>query len=162
MIALLATLASVWNWWTYNWWARISVNLFGGLLFLAMSFRAWMGVIPVIWTWLVPILGAYLLAWVLPIVNPNLSEFLWREQTAPRTRLGQAILRVSIAIAPVVGVLGASAGMFGSRLGELDLTLTLLGSLLSLVAIVFAFAASHQLWPERPWAKNEAKETAET
>ena len=85
------------------------------------------------------------LAWIFPALKPTLSSFLWREQTAPQTRLGQALLTTVITIVPVAGVLGASIGMYGSRFGETTFVLLVAASLGSVVSIGFAFAAAYQL-----------------
>lgn len=156
-LAIPAMLAAVWNWWTYHWWARLTLAILWTLQFLSIAARAWAGAIPVAWVWLAPILSAYLLAWMLPALKPTLSSFLWREQTAPQTRFGRAFMTVMITLAPVAGVLGASIGMFGSRFGETTFVLLVGASLGSMVSIGFAFTAAYQLWPERPWAKDEGE-----
>jgi hypothetical protein len=156
-IGLIATgtISSLWSWWSYDWWPNLLVVFVGSLCFLCIAARSWMEIVPVIWIWLLPILFFYLLAWILPVLRPALSTFLWREQTAPQTRFGRVFLGVMISVAPVAGVLGASAGMFGSRLGRLDLTLLVIASLCSMVAISLAFATSYQIWPDRPWAQSK-------
>lgn len=110
-----------------------------------------------VWVWLVPILAAYLLAWMLPALKPRLSALLWQEQMAPETRIGRAVLAISLSLAPVAGVLGASMGMFASRLGEISASLIIGGTLMTMSSIGFAFAAAYQLWPERPWATDEGE-----
>lgn len=70
----------------------------------------------------------------------------------PQTRVGRFILGASLSLAPVAGVLGASAGMFGSRFGELGLTYLIGGILSSVTAPGIAFAIAYQVWPARPWA----------
>jgi len=154
-LAIIATVAAVWNWRTGIWWARFSVTFLGSLQFLAISMRAWNGAVPIVWVWIFPILGAYLIAWALPAISPAVSSFLWREHTVPQTRLGRLLLGLIITLGPVAGVLGASLGMFGSRSGEIGLSLAVLGSLMSITAISIAFAVAYQLWPDRPWAQSE-------
>ncbi|NIS82044.1 MAG: hypothetical protein GTO14_17975 [Anaerolineales bacterium] len=162
VLAAVATIAAVWNWRSYNWWSRLTVGGLWTLQIMAIAARAFAESLPNLWLWFVPTIGAYLLAWSLPALRPAISSLLWREQTAPQTRWGRAFLGLMIALAPVAGVLGASFGMYGSRFEEIKLTLIALASLASITAIGIAFALAYQLWPERPWAKNEAKETAET
>ncbi|MGH2621927.1 MAG: hypothetical protein ACRDHG_15350 [Anaerolineales bacterium] len=147
-------IAAMWSWWTYSWWARLSVQALVTLQFLAIAARCWTLVIGISWVWLVPILSAYLLAWALPALNPRLSAILWREQWTPQTRVGRALLGLALAIGPSAGVLGASFGMFGNRFGETSIVVAVMAALSSSVAIGFAFAISYQLWPERPWTKD--------
>lgn len=54
---------------------------------------------------------------VLPFANKRISSFLYREQTAPETKLGRMLFWFSFSLAPLIGVLGASLGQFASRSG---------------------------------------------
>jgi hypothetical protein len=150
---VMVALVAMWNWWSYNWWSRITLGVFWSLQIMAITVRSWSSLSDALWIWLLPLLGGYIVAWTLPSITPALSNLLWREQTAPQTRFGRIFFGLTLSIAPVAGVLGASFGMYGSRSGEIDLTLMVIGSLCSLGAIGFAFAFSYQLWPKRPWAQ---------
>jgi len=152
-LAALAIPVGLWNWWTYNWWARLTILLLWTVQILLLASRGWSQLIPIIWIWLVPILGAYVVAWLLPALNPVLSGVLWREQWCPETRMGRAIMGVVLAVGPSAGVLGASFGLYGSRFGEANLVYLALATLGSMAAIGIAFANAYVLWPERPWAK---------
>jgi hypothetical protein len=156
-LSSIGTITSIWSWWTYNWFARLIVAIIGSLFFVGITFRAWAEIAPFFSMWLSILMVCYILAWVLPALNPSFSAYLWREQTAPQTRFGRAFLGVMLTVAPIAGVLGASFGMYGSRSGEIDLTLIVIGVLCSMVAIGFAFAFSYQIWPDRPWAQSEKK-----
>ena len=156
VLSVLAILAVMWSWWTYSWWARLAAPAIWTMQILAIGARGWTLVIGMSWVWLVPILSAYLLAWVMPAINPHQSDMIWREQTTPQTRTGRALLGLALGIGPSAGVLGASIGMFGSRFGEKESVLLAIAALSSAVAIGIAFAISYQLWPERPWAKDTA------
>ncbi len=154
IFAVPAIFAAMLNWWSYNWWSRISLVAVWSLLILATAARAWFLLIGITWVWLLPILLAYLLAWAMPAINPRVSAILWREQTTPQTRVGRIVLVIALAIGPSAGVIGASLGMFGSRFGETESVILAIAVLMTAVAIGFAFAFGYQLWPERPWAKN--------
>jgi len=157
-IGVPAVLAGVWSWWNFNWWPRIAFGVLLTLQILLAASRAWFLLIGITWVWLLPILLAYLLAWALPAIKPRVSAILWREQTAPQTRVGQIILVIALAIGPSAGVIGASLGMFGNRFGETDTVILVAAALMTSVAIGFAFAFAHQLWPDRPWAQKPVRE----
>jgi hypothetical protein len=75
---------------------------------------------------------------------PELSEFLWTEQTAPKTKVGKILLSALLSLAPIAGVLGASGGMYSSRSGSNRLTDIGIASLFSMVAIGLSFIFAHQ------------------
>jgi hypothetical protein len=154
-LGLITAIIGFWNWWSCNWWSQLLLGVFTGFLFLSFVLRVWAEIALAEWIWLLIIIGFYLLAWIMPSIQPSISTVLWREQTAPRTRMGRASMRVLLAIAPIAGVLGASFGMYGSRSGELALVLIVIAGLFSIVAIGIAFATSYQLWPDRPWTQSE-------
>ena len=74
--------------------AKLSWNLIGWLL---------LGMLPIA---------------ILPFVDKKLSELLYREQVAPQTKIGRIIFTISLGIAPIIGVLGASWGRVLSRGGS--------------------------------------------
>lgn len=151
-LALLAVLAAMWSWKTYSWWARVLTGILFTLEILALAARCWNMLLPNPWLW-APFIGvAYITAWLLPAVVPAFSAVFWREQIAPQTRAGRFILGVSLGLVPVVGVLGASVGMFSSRFGELAVTYLVIAILGSVTAPGLAFAFAYQVWPDRPWA----------
>lgn len=150
--ALLAVLVSLLNWRSYTWWARLALGVIMTLQFLAIASRSWWILVGFQWIWVAPMFLAYLVAWLLPLLRPRISDVLWREQTAPQTRIGRTILAIALGIGPSAGVIGASLGMFGYRTDGLRGVLLAGGAICSLVSIGFAFALGYQLWPERPWA----------
>jgi hypothetical protein len=81
------------------------------------------------------------------------ADILWREQNTPVSKFGRAFLIASISLAPIAGVIGASAGLFARRLGIMRPVFSMTAALALLVSVGMAFAFSYQLWPERPWAK---------
>jgi hypothetical protein len=103
--------------------------------------------------WIILLPSAYLLAWLLPILRPRISAILFREQFAPETRVGQAILSFSFRILPVAGVLGASAGLYGPRYGGENLVILVASLLAAIVAVAGVQAISHQILLPNPWAK---------
>lgn len=158
ILAAIGIVAGIWNWWNYDWWARLLMGGIWTMMITAITARAWMGVVPATEMWLVPLLCAFILGWALPAISPSLSKFLWQEQTTPQTRAGRALLAIGISVAPSAGVIGASIGMFGSRFGDIEGVL-LFGAVLGTIgAVVIPFTISYQLWPERPWVKKGFEE----
>jgi len=85
--------------------------------------------------WMILILTAYILAWVLPALNPKSSAFLWKEQDTPKSRFGRAFLTFSAKIPPIAGSGGALIDMYGTRSGQDDLVGLLVGILGTVVSI---------------------------
>lgn len=157
-LAFLGLAAGLWSWKTWNWWARLIGGGIWSLQVLAIAARAWEVLLRNHWFWMTPILFAYFLAWFLPALHSGFSEFLWREQTTPQTKVGRVLLGLMISIAPTAGTIGASVGMYSSRFGELSMGYITLGGLCSVGAIIIAFAISYQIWPDRPWAALETQD----
>jgi len=153
-VTLGGATALAWSNRTNNWWTRVVGMNSLLLLLMGIALRAWASVIPQVWIWLTFPVAAYVLAWMLPAINPKLSAQLLNEQMAPETRWGRGCLSVALVIGPAAGTLGASVGMYGSRFGQGPLVLIATGALLSMTTVAFAQAASQQLWPDRPWARN--------
>jgi hypothetical protein len=153
IVTFVAVIVAFWNWMTYDWWARLAISAILSLQVLGITARAWLGVPPSIWPWLFPTLLIYIAAWILPATMPRLSRLIWREQSAPQTRLGRALMALMIGLVPIVGGFGAGFGMFGSRFGEAQIVYIVLGILGTFSAAIISFATMYQLWPERPWAQ---------
>jgi hypothetical protein len=147
----IGILIGMWNWWTYNWWARLGVMGIWSLLLLGITARAWMGVVDVIAAWLIPLLIAFIFGWLLPAISPQLSDFLWQEQTTPQTQVGRVLLAAGISLAPAAGAFGASIGIFGSRFGDINSTILIIAILGTISNVALPFTFSYQLWPDRPW-----------
>lgn len=100
----------------YSPWAQAVLGFsFLPGMFTFLATRAWLVVLHINWVWLLPLWGAVLVAALVPLVAPRLSKFLWTEQTAPRTRIGRALMAFCLAAAPTAGTLGAAWGLYGSR-----------------------------------------------
>jgi len=153
-LAIIGVVASIWNWRSYDWLARFLTAAVWSLMLLALSARSLTRVINPWWLAVAALVGTYLLAWALPPSAPGVSALLWREQTTPQTRIGRWFLAACIALLPIAGVLGANIGMFGNRFGQAEVVFTLAGSLGLIAALAVSFAASYQLWPERPWRRS--------
>lgn len=157
-LAAIAVVTGLWNWWAYTFWSRLISAGIWSLMMLGITVRAWMGVVPVVGLWLVPLLVAFFLGWALPALSPSISKFLWQEQMTPQTRIGRALLAIGLTVAPVAGTLGASIGMFGSRFDDIEGTPLFIAVLGTIGSLILPFTFSYQLWPERPWAIEKTKE----
>ncbi|MFV9674882.1 MAG: hypothetical protein ACNYZI_05815 [Anaerolineales bacterium] len=121
------------------------------LLMFTMGARGWFVIVGnvVLWAlWTTLLLIAYILAWVLPTLNPKLSAFLWREQYTPETRSGRFFINTSAKILPIAGASGALIGMYATRSGHDNLVAFIIGVLGFMVSIGFAQVVSHQFWRE--------------
>ena len=103
----------------------------------------------VLWAlWMTLLLIAYILAWVLPTLNPKLSAALWREQYTPETRSGRFFINMSAKILPIARASGALIGTYATRSGHDNLIALIIGILGSMVSIGFAQVFLHQFWRE--------------
>lgn len=127
----------------------------GLLLFFLIGVRLLLFFSDSSWIWVLPFLIAYVIAWLLPYLNSNLSQVLFREQVYPKTKTGRTIANLAWMSLPIVGGGGAFIGMYISRSGQIKSASVFLGPLFMLVAIGWAQAASHQLMEERK-KRNEA------
>ena len=138
------------NWRTYSWWARTSLGVVTSLFFLVLGARMLLA-LSAEWSWLILALAGYGVALAIPAVWPKLSGLVWRELVTPRTKAGRAMMALGLSVLPIAGVLGASIGLFARRLGYWR-PVMVVGACLALSgSIIWAFAISHQFWPERPW-----------
>ena len=130
-------------------WAR-SIFVFSVLpgVFTLFGTRAWLAAIPIPWEWLLPLWAAVIVAALLPFAFPKLSRFLWTEQTAPRTRIGRALMVLLLAVGPSAGTLGTAWGMWGSRSLGQEPTMLGIAVLGSVMAVLCGFVASYNvmLW----------------
>jgi MFS family permease len=118
-------------------------------LFLAAAIHGW-GTYLSGWIWIVPLSGAYLLAWILPILNPSLARVLSNEQMAPNKRLGKNLSLIVLCIAGVSGILGAFLGLLSHRLlGTYTPAMLFIGTLGAFCAIGLGQYYSYQLWERR-------------
>lgn len=113
--------------------------------FLVIGLRAWSAVMPVRWTLVTIVIALFILAWVLPLLMPGLSTWLWREQVAPQTRAGRRLLAVSVLVFPSVGIVGASAGLFLSKTDQAGVGWVVVAALAMAAAMAWAQSTSHRL-----------------
>ena len=112
----------------------------------AIGLRAWASLLPLMSFWLPLLLLTYLLAWLLPMLHPALSTFIFREQMAPQTRAGKWLLAVSFAVLPTAGSMGAITGIYLPRYGFRGEAMATLALLSTIVGLALAQTFSHQLW----------------
>jgi hypothetical protein len=139
-------------------WRAIVVfsSTFPSLLF-AIGGRALISQLSHAWLWVGLFLVCYLLAWLIPALAPKVSSLLFKEQMNPQTRLGQAWADFFTRFSAVLMGLGPAAGLYLTRYGHGDIAQLIIGNGMCLVAILFGQIYAHQLWNDRPWAKQEKK-----
>jgi len=142
---------------THGWVARAGAGAVSSVYFFGFAWRSWFAVLSEVWLWVIVLTIAVLLAlaWALPAISDSLSATLWREQTNPQTGVGRTIMKWVLGIGlGGAGIAGATLGTSLSRAGEVHLGYLIVALGMSAVAILSAQAYSHQLWPDRPWAKD--------
>jgi hypothetical protein len=72
---------------------------------------------------------------LIPVPDPKLSALLWKEQTAPETRIGKGCMRIFIRFSPIFKTLGPILGIYGSKCGYDDIVHLVAGTILTLSAI---------------------------
>lgn len=147
---VFAVVIGIWNWKVYSCASRITLGALWSAQMLTIGIISWTQVYPPLWVY--PMVIAYIFAWTLPAFDPSFSKFLWREQTAPQTRLGRILLGLALSLAPIAGAVGAGVGMFGSRFDGTSRIYLISGPLFLVVAIGMAFSFAYQILPDCPWA----------
>ncbi len=99
--------------------------------------------------WLVPLLTAYIIAWILPLLNLTLAKTINDEQFAPKTKLGKRILTFGLSIGGAAGVLGALIGRIIYREMGIQPVLLIMGIGLSLVTVALAQTFAYQVYALR-------------
>ena len=141
-----------------NWWAGVVFQNTWPLLFFAMGARSLISQLPNGWIWIALLLACYILAWLIPVLDPKLSALIWREQTAPETRIGKGCMGFFLKFSPTIMALGPIGGIYLSRHGYDNIFFLIFGIGMCLLAIILGQLISHQLWPKRPWAQPEEPE----
>lgn len=88
---------------------------------------------------------------LLPMLNPRGTWFLRGELSyAPKTRIGKNLLKLSLALLPISGFVGATIGIFlRGRNGEIDIVVVIAGPLFWLLALLLPFSTH----PISPWER---------
>ena len=144
---------------TRDWRAVVVFQNTWPLLIFAMGARSLISQLPNGWIWITLLLACYILAWLIPAIDPKLSALLWREQTAPETRLGKGCMGFFMKFSPSIMALGPISGIYLSRHGYDNVFFLVFGISMCLLSIILGQLISHQLWPKRPWAQQGESET---
>lgn len=135
---------------------RVVFQLCGPCLLYLGALRVWDTAMRLSWGVLMVSLAGLVYAGALPYMKKRLSGILYREQVDPKTRIGQWIMRLSIALFPIVGVAGAMLGLqSGKELMENESFLIFLAfllylpSLMTIFFIMFRYANDLLLWNNR-------------
>ena len=148
-VALISGGIAIWNWARFTWRSRGAAVVTFSLVFLIVAARGFAHLPASPWLWGTPLVAAYILAWVLPAVGPQIAELLYREQLAPRTRLGRGCLGIALGLGGTAGAIGAGIGLFSSRSGDLAAGYLIASALSAIGAIDVAFVNAWELYSER-------------
>jgi hypothetical protein len=135
-----------------NWWAQIAIVNVVLLFGLGIALRAGMDVFGEGPYWPLSLILLFLFAWAIPLVAPQFSARILREQLAPDTRVGRGCLTFSLALIPAVGAISYLVQRLASHRGLEKLDSFLIAVIASTVTIGAAQAFSHQYWAKKPWA----------
>lgn len=137
----------------HRWLARVTGVVYLCVLVLLMGMASWNTLLKPPWNWVVnsTLVVLFIVAWILPALSYRWSKRIARAQD----NLGVRMLGGVGSLMVLAGILGASFGMHTARNGEVRSGLLMIGFLSSLVAVFLAQYNAEQLWPYRPWAKEE-------
>lgn len=133
---LIGTLALVWGHYSRNPWAHILGNFTFNSQFLVIAVRSFAVSGSATWYVLLLLYGSFAITWLMPLLSRKASGRVARELTDPKTKVGRFILGIVLAFTPSAGAIGASMGLFSSRLGvSLETSWLIIASLFTFVAI---------------------------
>lgn len=119
-------------------------------VFFIMSVRIWIGLISFHWSWFMVLFSSYLFSWSIPKLLPRTSNFLFREQFFPKTKIGKVIHRLGYMLLPIATSAGA-IGMYMDRFLGTQGTLLTLAIFSTLFSVLIAQPLSHQIYLEDPF-----------
>jgi hypothetical protein len=114
---LVGIIALVWGHYSRNPWAHVLGNFTFNFQLLVIAVRAFAVSGSTTWYVLLLLYGSFALAWLLPILSRRMASRAAREIMVPETRVGRLIIGSILTISPAAGAIGASLGLFSSRLG---------------------------------------------
>jgi hypothetical protein len=150
-LSLLIGIAGVWNKLRPSWMAQliIAIALTGLLLAWAihcLSFGV-TGVNKLMW--LVPLVAAYIIAWILPVIDPSLAKVVDNEQFAPKTKLGRGCLTVALSIGGAAGAMGAMIGRTLYKSSGIQPVMLIMGIGISIITVGLAQTFAYQIYAMR-------------
>jgi hypothetical protein len=100
--------------------------------------------------WLIPLLIAYLLTWILPVIYMRFAKIMHQEQINSRTMIGKGCMYTPFGLFGVAMILGATTGFQGFRFSNLYVSMFLIGTLFSFAAIGLGQYFSYKMWMKYP------------
>jgi hypothetical protein len=153
-VVVICVAASAWGSRTRSWWSQIIVLNGYFLIFLGFAIRAGGVVFPGSILWPASLVFLYVLAWAIPWLLPRISARIATEQLTPTTPLGRGCQSVALGLIPAVGGLSYLVRRLEGRPGLGNITMVLIATIFSAVAIGASQAYAHQYWQRRPWAES--------
>jgi hypothetical protein len=152
--SLLFAVSGSWNKIKHNWYMEtlslvsISSLLLAGAIHSLRYFL--LG-----WIWIIPLIGIFILVWLLPVLNKKLSDYLNYEPYKPKTLLGKYCLYIIITIIVIIFFLIVCYRWFFYGDIKNSPNMLKLGIIFTLLSIYSAQTFSNQLWKYRPWIKKD-------
>jgi len=148
-IALSISILGYFSYFKNNWYAAC-FGAFGiSLLALAGAIHA-LGSVISSWYWSIPLVVAFIAAWLLPIFNPKFAKLIHNEQYSPQSPLGKGCLFFVLMIGGMSGAGGALVGIFSLRFtGSSNIAMFTIGVLFALISIGISQTFAYQMWDRR-------------
>jgi FlaA1/EpsC-like NDP-sugar epimerase len=151
---------------SYLWkfhWAKMCVGICASGMFLMPAIRGISVLIPNWWVWSLPLFLAFIIAWMLPVINSRIARRIHEEQFAPSTRLGKGCITLFLGLAGAGGAAGALFGSFSLRLtGSANLAMVFISFAFSILSVALAQTFAYQLWDQRQWEKTKIQADTNT
>jgi len=142
-LSIAIGVAGFWNALRSHWLAEFIMMFSLTTLFLASAFHTLGAYLPgSLWT--VTLVGVYVLAWALPLLNVRLAKLLHDEQMRPRTWFGRnqilIFFLIVVSSTAIMGVLGQNS------ITNIHPVMLFIGVSSFILAVGFGQYFSYQLW----------------
>jgi hypothetical protein len=143
-------------------WARVGGGICMSGMFLIPAIRGISSFFPNWLLWSLPLFTAFILVWLLPVINPRLARRIHEEQFGPSTPLGKGCLTLLLGLIGSAGALGALFGAFSLRLtGSANLAMIFIGIMFSFLSVALAQTFAAQLWKQHQFEKVETQKNTQ-
>jgi hypothetical protein len=144
-------ICGMWNKLRPSWIAKLFTLLAITCLLLVWAIHCLsFGIIGInMWIWLLPLLLACSIAWILPIITPSWAKAINDEQISPKTKLGKLIFTIALSIGGASGAIGASIGRVMYKVSGFQPAMLIMGIGVSIITIAIAQTAAYQTFAAR-------------
>jgi hypothetical protein len=144
-------ICGMWNKLRPSWIARLFALLAITCLLLAWAIHCLsFGIIGInIWIWLLPLLLACSIAWILPVITPSWAKAINDEQFNPKSTFGKLIFTIALSLGGASGAIGASIGRVMYKESGFQPVMLIMGIGVSIITIAIAQTAAYQTFTAR-------------